>query len=157
MRVIFAVLLAGTLVGCTTTPAAEKSAAQPAIASKANIRQATPAKARKTRKTKTVARAERTGSVAASRATKADSITEKARAAVAAYLEEPASAEFYDLKRAKKKFPHRTVDTICGYVKAADGGETRRMPFLFTVDDGEAYLVNGRSHVSETVHRHLCK
>ena len=72
-------------------------------------------------------------------------------------LEEPASAEFYNLKRANKKLLHRTVPTICGYVKATDGGETRAMPFLFTLDDGEAYLVNGRSQVSETVHGHLCK
>jgi hypothetical protein len=174
VRALFTALLAGTLVGCASLPDAEKSAVQPAIASTANINRATPAKARKTkavanikhatpakaRKTKAVANPEPTGTVMSSRAphsTKADPVTEKAKAAVAAMLEEPASAEFYDLKRANKKLPHRTVDTICGYVKATDGGETRAMPFLFTLDDGEAYLVNGRSHVSEIVHRHLCK
>jgi hypothetical protein len=163
VRALFTVLLAGTFVGCASLPDAEKRAVQPAIASTANIKRATPAKARKTQavaKTKAVANPEPTGTVMSSRAphsTKADPVTEKAKAAVAAMLEEPASAEFYDLKRANKKLPHRTVDTICGYVKATDGGETRAMPFLFTLDDGEAYLVNGRSHVSEIVHRHLCK
>ena len=31
------------------------------------------------------------------------------------------------------------------------------MPFLYTISDGEAYLVNGRSQVAETVHAAVCK
>ena len=49
MRALFTALLAGTLVGCASLPDAEKSAVQPAIASTANIKHATPAKARKTK------------------------------------------------------------------------------------------------------------
>lgn len=74
-------------------------------------------------------------------------------------LENPASAEFYNLQRARKNLLHTTVDTICGYVKAknASGVDIGGMPFLYIVGDDEAYLVNGRSHVAETVHSALCK
>jgi hypothetical protein len=94
--------------------------------------------------------------------TKADPVTEKAKASIAAMLEDPASAEFSKLKRAVKKLLHKSVDTICGYVKGknASGGDTGEMPFLYIIrddGDGEAYLVHGRSHVSETVHSVLCK
>ena len=89
----------------------------------------------------------------------ADPVTDKAKAAIAAMLQEPASAEFYNLKRAKKTLLHKTVDTICGYVRAksGSGGTGRDMPFLYTVDDSQAYLVNGESQVAVTVHGTLCK
>jgi hypothetical protein len=71
VRALFTVLLAGTFVGCASLPDAEKRAVQPAIASTANIKRATPAKARKTQavaKTKAVANPEPTGTVMSSRA-----------------------------------------------------------------------------------------
>lgn len=157
MRALFTGLLVATLVGCTSVRNPEMGVAQKPVASKPSAKTAKPITSKKI---KAVAKSKYTGTTTPSPAPplkKADPITEKAKAAVAAMLEEPASAEFYDLKRAKKKLPHRTVDTICGYVNATDGGEARAMPFLFTVDDGEAYLVNGRSHLSETVYKHLCK
>ena len=154
--------MVATLVGCTSVRNPEMGVAPKAVASKPSAKTAKPITSKKitSKKITAAAKPKSTGTTTSSPATlpkRADPVTEKAKAAVAAMLEEPASAEFYDLKRAKKKLPHRTVDTICGYVKATDGGETRGMPFLFTVDDGEAYLVNGRSHLSETVYKHLCK
>jgi hypothetical protein len=157
MRALFTALLVATLVGCTSVRNPEMGAAQRPAASKPTAKTAKPVTSKKI---KAVAKAKYTGTTTPSPVAlpeKSDPITEKAKAAVAAMLEEPASAEFYDVKRATKKLPHRTVDTICGYVKASDGGETRGMPFLFTVDDGEAYLVNGRSQLAETVYAHLCK
>ena len=92
----------------------------------------------------------------------AKSVTEKAKASIAAMMVNPASAEFYNLKRAVKKMLDEPVDTICGYVKGknASGGDTEEMPFLYIIRDdrdGEAYLVDGRSYVAQTVHGVLCK
>jgi hypothetical protein len=84
----------------------------------------------------------------------------RARAAIAAMLDDPASAEFYNVRRAQKNLLHRRVDTICGQVRAKGGPSSGGMPFLYIVGsdrDDEAYLVNGRSHVAETVHGALCK
>ena len=92
----------------------------------------------------------------------AKSVTEKAKASIAAMLVNPASAEFYNLKRAVKKMLDEPVDTICGYVKGknASGGDSEEMPFLYIIRDdrdGEAYLVDERSYVAKTVHGVLCK
>jgi hypothetical protein len=89
-------------------------------------------------------------------------VTEKAKASIAAMMVNPASAEFYNLKRAVKKMLDEPVDTICGYVKGKDasGGDIEEMPFLYIIRDdrdGEAYLVDGRSYVAKTVHGVLCK
>jgi hypothetical protein len=89
-------------------------------------------------------------------------VTEKAKASIAAMMVNPASAEFYNLKRAVKKMLDEPVDTICGYVKGknASGGDSEEMPFLYIIRDdrdGEAYLVDGRSYVAKTVHGVLCK
>ena len=92
----------------------------------------------------------------------AKNVTEKAKASIAAKMVNPASAEFYNLKRTVKKLLDETVDTICGYVKGKDasGGDTEEMPFLYIIRDDrydEAYLVDGRSYVAKTVHGVLCK
>jgi hypothetical protein len=89
-------------------------------------------------------------------------VTEKAKASIAAMMVNPASAEFYNLKRAVKRMLDEPVDTICGYVKGknASGGDSEEMPFLYIIRDdrdGEAYLVDGRSYVAQTVHGVLCK
>jgi hypothetical protein len=88
--------------------------------------------------------------------------TEKAKASIAAMMVNPASAEFYKLKRAVKNLLDESVDTVCGYVKGknASGGDTGEMPFLYIIRDdrdGEAYLVDGKSYVAQTVHSVLCK
>jgi hypothetical protein len=159
MKALFIGALATGLVACTSFPAPEINAARKPVASKAGSKIGKSIKPKKTKSAAKLGRLTTATLSPADQSKGADPITEKAKAAISALLEEPASAEFYDLKRAKKKLPHRTVDTVCGYVKATDGpgGEPRRMPFLFTVDDGEAYLVNGTSHVAQTVYNHLCK
>jgi hypothetical protein len=154
MRVLFIGALAATLVGCTTVPHPEAGSARKSVASGIDAKNV---KSSRSKKTKGVARVARTGPTTASRAAqpKADPITEKAKAAVAALLENPASAEFYNLQRAQRTLLHARMDSICGYVRA--GGDSRGMPFLYTIGDGEAYLVNGRSQVAETVHGAVCK
>ena len=87
---------------------------------------------------------------------------ERAKASIAAILMNPASAEFYNLKRAVKKLLDESVDTICGYVKGknASGVDTGEMAFLYIIRDdrdGEAYLVDGTSYTAQTVHGVLCK
>ena len=155
MRVLFIGALAATLVGCTTVPHPEAGAARKSVASKVDAKNA---KSIRSKKTKAVAQVTRTGPTTASRPAqpnRADPITEKAKAAVAALLENPASAEFYNLHRAQRTLLHARMDSICGYVRA--NRDSRGMPFLYTIDDGEAYLVNGRSQVAETVHGAVCK
>ena len=89
-------------------------------------------------------------------------VTEKAKASIAAMMVNPASAEFHNLKRAVKKMLDEPVDTICGYVKGRNvsGGDTEEMPFVYIIRDdrdGEAYLVDGKSYAAQTVHGVLCK
>jgi hypothetical protein len=88
-------------------------------------------------------------------------VTERARKTVSAMMENPASAEFYGLKRAVRRLLNESLDTICGYVKGknASGGDTGEMPFLYIIRDdrdGEAYLVDGTSYVAKTVHSVVC-
>ena len=156
MRVLFIGLLAATLVGCTSFPDAETHTARKTVASKVGAKKAASIKPRKT---SAVAKVKYTGTARAIQPRGVDPVTEKAKAAIAARLEDPASAEFYNLQRARRNLLHTTMDTICGYVRAKDGPgrDIREMPFLYTVDDGEAYLVNGRSQVAATVHGALCK
>ena len=158
MRALFAGLLAAALVGCTSLPDADKRASLRPTASKVGAKYA---KSFKWRKTRAVATVRHTGTTTGVRATqvRTDPVAERAKSAISAMLEEPGSAEFYDLKRAQKKLLHTTSDTICGFVRSKNGprGDTREMPFLFTVEDGQAYLVNGRSEVAETVHGAYCK
>ena len=158
LRALFAGLLTAALVGCTSLADAERRAAPKPIASKVGAKYA---KALKSRTTRAAAKGRHTGTTTGVRATRirTDPVTERAKSAISAILEDPGSAEFYDLKRAQKKLLHTTSDTICGFVRAKSGrgGDAREMPFLFTVDDGQAYLVNGRSEVAETVHGAYCK
>jgi hypothetical protein len=89
---------------------------------------------------------------------KADPVTERAKATIAAMMENPRSAEFDQIKRAVKSLRDEMLDTICGYVKGknASGGETGEMPFLYIVQHNEAYLVDGTSPLAETVYGVLC-
>jgi hypothetical protein len=89
---------------------------------------------------------------------KADPVTEKAKATIAAIMENPGSAEFGDMTRAIKTLLGEPVETICGYVKGktASGGDTGEMPFVYIVAQNEAYLVDGRSPMADTVYRNLC-
>jgi len=177
VRTLFIGALAANLVGCTCLPYPDRSAAQ--IASKPIVFKVHAQNAKSTKSTnpqtrsfaqfgkKTKAVAQRAKHTVAMKTAplppgqlndKADLVTEKAKASVAAMMETPASAEFIKLKRAVKNLLDESVDTICGYVrgKNASGGDTGEMPFLYIIPDDEAYLVNGRSFVAESVHSVLC-
>jgi hypothetical protein len=166
------------LVGCTRPPYPAPSAAQigsKPVVSKVDARNATKSTNPQTRssaqhgkETKAAARAMdtvagRTAPLPPAQLTDTSkTVTEKAKASIAAMMVNPASAEFYNLKRAVKKMLDEPVDTICGHVKGknASGGDTEEMPFLYIIRDdrdGEAYLVDGRSYVAQTVHGVLCK
>ena len=90
-----------------------------------------------------------------------DAVIDKAKATVAAKLEDPASAEFSDIKRAmRKNMLGHPVDTICGRVrgKNASGGETGDRPFLYLVNEDEAYVVvDGRENSAAAIaYRNIC-
>lgn len=162
MKALLIALLAVALVGCTTAPHTDTTGPGKSTASKAGAKTT---KAIAQKKTKAVAKTKHirtTGSVPAPVPTQFDPVTERAKAAIAAMMDDPASAEFYKMQRAQKKLLHRPVDTICGHVrtKGASGKAKGGMPFLYIVGhdrEDEAYLVTGRSHVAQTVHGALCK
>jgi hypothetical protein len=90
-----------------------------------------------------------------------DVVLDKAKASIAAKMEEPASAEFSDMKRAMRKNTlGRPIDTICGHVKGrkASGGETGERPFLYLVDGDDAYVVDGKANSAASIaYRNICK
>jgi hypothetical protein len=89
-----------------------------------------------------------------------DAVIDKAKAMVAAKLDDPASAEFSNIKRAlRKNMLGNPVDTICGHVreKNASGGETGDRPFLYLVSEDEAYVVDGRENSAAAIaYRNIC-
>jgi hypothetical protein len=159
MKALLIAVLAVALVGCAGAPQTETPGARKSAATKAVTKTA---KAVAPQKTKSVSKAKpvrTTGAVPAAQPRGADPATEKAKAAIAAMLDDPASAEFYKVQRAQKKLLNRPVDTICGHVRAK-GRKKDGMPFLFIVGhdrEDEAYLVTGTSHVAQTVHGALCR
>ena len=170
MLILWAPLLIGFVIAAAAPNAAHISSKP--VVSKVDARNATKLTNLQTRssaqlgkKTKAVATAKYTVAGRTARLPPAqltDTATEKAKASIAAMMVNPASAEFYNLKRAVTKMLDEPVDTICGYVKGknASGGDTEEMPFLYIIRDdrdGEAYLVDGRSYVAQTVHGVLCK
>jgi hypothetical protein len=89
-----------------------------------------------------------------------DPVIVKAKATIAAKLENPASAEFGEMNRAvRKNVLGQSVDTICGRVKGkkASGEDTGDRPFLYLVKDDEAYVVDGpASSAAATAYRNIC-
>jgi hypothetical protein len=89
-----------------------------------------------------------------------DTVVEKAKASVAAKMENPASAEFSDMDRAfRKNTLGRAVDTICGHVrgKNASGGNTGDRPFLYLVKEDDAYVVDGKPDSAPSIaYRNIC-
>jgi hypothetical protein len=88
-------------------------------------------------------------------------VLDKAKATVAAKMEEPQSAEFSDMKRAMRKNTlGRPIDTICGHVKGknASGEETGDRPFLYLVKEDDAYVVEGKPDSAAAIaYRNICK
>ncbi|WP_249733689.1 hypothetical protein [Bradyrhizobium sp. sGM-13] len=89
-----------------------------------------------------------------------DPVIIKAKTTIAAKLEEPASAEFGEMKRAiRKNTLGQSVDTICGRVKGktASGEDTGDRPFLYLVTEDEAYVVDGPAKsASASAYRNIC-
>jgi hypothetical protein len=89
-----------------------------------------------------------------------DPVLAKAKITVAAKLEDPASAEFGEMKRAMRTNTlGQSVDTICGRVKSkmASGGGGGDKPFLYLVKDNEAYVVDGPpGSAAATAYRNIC-
>ncbi|HYC18550.1 MAG TPA: hypothetical protein VEC94_15200 [Pseudolabrys sp.] len=89
-----------------------------------------------------------------------DDILNKAKIAVAAKIENPASAKFGDMKRATRKDTFgQPADTICGYVKSkkASGEEAEERPFLYLVKEDRAYIDDGYpDSVAATTYRAIC-
>ncbi|ANW05519.1 hypothetical protein LMTR13_13080 [Bradyrhizobium icense] len=84
----------------------------------------------------------------------------KAKTTIAAKLEEPASAEFGEMKRAiRKNTLGQSVDTICGRVKGKkpSGEDTGDRPFLYLVTEDEAFVVDGPANsAAASAYRNIC-
>jgi hypothetical protein len=84
----------------------------------------------------------------------------KAKATIAAKLEDPASAEFGEMKHAiRKNAVGKSIDTICGRVKGkkVSGEDTEDRPFLYLVTEDEAYVVNGPANSAAAIaYRNIC-
>ncbi|WP_244443111.1 hypothetical protein [Bradyrhizobium sp. Ai1a-2] len=89
-----------------------------------------------------------------------DAVLSKAKMSVAAKMEDPASAEFTDAKRAiRKNTLGRSVDTICGHVrgKKASGQDTGEKPFLYLVKEDDVYVVDGKADSAAAIaYRNIC-
>jgi len=89
-----------------------------------------------------------------------DPVISKAKTTIAAKLEDPASAEFGEMKRAiRKNTLGKSVDTICGRVKGKkpSGEDTGDRPFLYLVTEDEAYVVDGPANsAAASAYRNIC-
>ena len=89
-----------------------------------------------------------------------DPVIIKAKTTIAAKLEDPASAEFSEMKRAIRKNTFgKPVDTICGRVKGkkVSGEDTGDRPFLYLVKDDDAYVVDGPAgSAAASAYRNIC-
>jgi hypothetical protein len=89
-----------------------------------------------------------------------DPVLDKAKISIAAKMEDPASAEFGDMKRAfRMSTLGRPMDTICGHVrgKNASGKDTGDRPFLYLVKEDDAYVVTGKADSEAAIaYRNIC-
>jgi hypothetical protein len=89
-----------------------------------------------------------------------DPVLNKAKVSVAAKMEDPASVEFGEMKRAiRKNALGKPVDTICGHlrVKNASGADTGERPFLYLVKEDDAYVVDGKANSAAAIaYRNIC-
>jgi hypothetical protein len=85
-----------------------------------------------------------------------ETVIKKAKFTVAAKMEDPASVEFVDIKRAMNK---NTFEIICGHIKGKrkSGEATGERPFLYLVKEDEAYIVDrGPDSMAAIVYRAQC-
>jgi len=88
---------------------------------------------------------------------KLDPVLKKAMPMIAAKMENSVSVELVELKRAEKNAAGKSVDTICGYVrgKTASGAVTGERPFLYLVQENEAYI--GGYNMATSPYHNLCR
>jgi len=145
----------------------ETTPAKPRTKSKVAARTEKPSSARDHDKTRPVTGTEKLAATATQvepgfgAASEASDPLAKAKIAVAAKLEDPAAAEFGEMKRAMRiNTLGQSVDTICGRVKSKkpSGEGSADRPFLYLVKDDEAYVVDGSpTSAAATAYRNLCK
>jgi hypothetical protein len=84
-----------------------------------------------------------------------ESVIKKAKVAIAAKMENPASIVFLDMKRtARKDALGNSIDTICGHVRGKLAGDAGDRPFLYVVQKNEAYI--GAYIIATTEYRNIC-
>ncbi len=88
---------------------------------------------------------------------KLDPVLKKAMPTIAAKMENSASVELVEMKRAEKEASGKSIDTICGYVrgKTASGEDTGDRPFLYLVQENEAYI--GGYNMATSPYHNLCR
>ncbi|MFZ2079560.1 MAG: hypothetical protein WAV38_23515 [Xanthobacteraceae bacterium] len=88
---------------------------------------------------------------------KLDPVLKKAMPTIAARMENSVSVELVEMKRAEKTAAGKSIDTICGYVrgKTASGAETGERPFLYLVQENEAYV--GGYNMAISPYHNLCR
>ena len=74
-----------------------------------------------------------------------DPVLKKAKMTVEAKMENPASAEFVDMKLMRENTFGQPFEVICGHVKGKkkSGESTGERPFLYLVKEEEAFIVGG--------------
>jgi hypothetical protein len=88
---------------------------------------------------------------------KFDPVIKKAIPTIAAKMENSASVELVEMKRAEKNAFGKSIDTICGYVRGrtASGAETGDRPFLYLVRENQAYI--GGYDMATSPYHNLCR
>ena len=84
-----------------------------------------------------------------------ETVIKKARVAIAARMDDPASVVFLDMKRAARKDAlGNSIDTICGQVRGKLAGDTADRPFLYIVQKDAAYV--GAYALATAEYRNIC-
>ncbi len=88
---------------------------------------------------------------------KFDPVIKKAIPAIAEKMADSASVELVEMKRTEKNVLGKSIDTICGYVrgKSASGAESVDRPFLYLVQEEEAYI--GGYNMATSPYHNLCQ
>jgi len=143
-----------------TTRTKSTSAAKTEEPSAVHVRDRSDLAATKPRPKSTVIEAKVEAPASGRPAETSDPVIIKAKTTIAAKLEDPASAEFGEMKRAiRKNTLGKPVDTICGRVKGkkTSGEDAGDRPFLYLVTEDEAYVVDGPANsAAASAYRNIC-
>jgi hypothetical protein len=81
-----------------------------------------------------------------------ESVIKKAKATIAAKMNDSNSVEFQDMNRATRKNAlGNSIDSICGFVRDKNSGPK---PFLYLVQKDEAYI--GGYAIATSEYRNIC-